>query len=54
MQTNFVEILGFSELFEEISLHMIFPRQSAIVHHIFVTPIVCNSPIFRVIFHGAQ
>ena len=54
MQTNFVEIPGFSGLFEEISLHAIFPRQIAIVRRIFATPIVCNGPIFRVIFRGTR
>ena len=43
-----------SELFEEISLYAIFPRQIAIVHHIFATPIVWNGPIFRAIFHSAR
>ena len=54
MQTNFVEIPGFSGLFEEILLHAIFPHQIVIVRRIFTTPIACNGPIFRVIFRGTR
>ena len=46
MQTNFVEIPGFLELFEEISFHVIFSRQIVIVRRIFTTPIVWNGLIF--------